>query len=231
MAAAFMQGISPYENIVAPQTATFTDFKNCTTGAPFAPYTVNNSTGAGTFNMLSGAAYSINTYFMALEQKTTQCAAANVATSLGVTRGNGSPVQANPSFTLGTDEVTPLAMASAYSTFANHGVRCDPVAILQVTDRDGTNLPVPKTACNRVLDRQVADSVTSVLSQVIDGPLPGRTGRGDVARSRRRRKDRHHQRLRRRVVRRLHAGPCRRCRDVRPPRGVRAPDAEHHHRR
>ena len=177
MAAAFMQGLSPYENLAAPQTATFTGFKNCTTGAPFAPYTVNNSTGAGTFDMLSGAAYSINTYFMALEQKTTQCAAANVATSLGMTRGNGSPVQANPSFTLGTDEVTPLAMASAYSTFANHGVHCDPVAILQVTDRDGKNLPVPKAACNRVLDRQVADSVTSVLSQVIDGPLPGRTGK------------------------------------------------------
>ena len=177
MAAAFMQGISPYENIVAPQTATFTDFKNCTTGAPFAPYTVNNSTGAGTFNMLSGAAYSINTYFMALEQKTTQCAAANVATSLGVTRGDGSPLQANPSFTLGTDEVTPLAMASAYATFADHGVHCDPVSILQVTDRDGKNLPVPLTACNRVLDRQVADSVAYVLSQVIDGPLPGRTGK------------------------------------------------------
>ena len=46
-----------------------------------------------------------------------------------------------------------------------------------MTDRDGKNLPVPTTACNRVLDRQVADSVTSVLSQVIDGPLPGRTGR------------------------------------------------------
>ena len=177
LTAALLQGLSPYEYLRAPQTATFSDFKNCTTGAPFDPYTVNNSTGSGSFNMLSGTAYSINTYFMALEDKTTQCAAAAAATSLGMTRGNGKPVEANPSFTLGTDEVTPMAMASAYSTFANHGVRCDPVAILQVTDRDGKNLPVPKASCVRVLDRRIADSVTSILSQVIDGPLPGRTGR------------------------------------------------------
>jgi membrane peptidoglycan carboxypeptidase len=68
-------------------------------------------------------------------------------------------------------------MASAYATFANHGIRCDPVSILQVTDRSGKSLPVPKTTCTRVIDRQVADSVTSILSQVIDGPEPGRTGR------------------------------------------------------
>ena len=177
LAAAFQQNVSPYENIAAPQTATFTGFKNCTTGAPWPPVTIHNSTGAGTFNMLSGTAYSINTYFMALEEKITQCAPVAVATSMGLTRGNGSPLQANPTFTLGTDEVTPLGMASAYATFANHGVRCEPVAILQVTDRDGKDLPVPQTACTRVLDRQVADSVTSVLSQVIDGPLPGRTGK------------------------------------------------------
>jgi membrane peptidoglycan carboxypeptidase len=177
LTAALQQGLSPYENLKAPQNATFTDFKDCKTGATLPPYNVNNSTGAGTFNMLTGTAYSINTYFMALEEKTTQCAAADAATALGVKRGNGKPVQGNPSFTLGTDEVTPLAMASAYATFANHGIRCTPVSILQVTDRSGKSLPVPKSACARAIDRKVADSVTSILSQVIDGPLPGRTGR------------------------------------------------------
>jgi membrane peptidoglycan carboxypeptidase len=177
LTAALQQGLSPYEYLKAPANATFKEFKNCKTGAPFAPYNVNNSTGSGTFNMLSGTAFSVNTYFMALEEKTTQCAAAKAATTLGMTRGNGTPVQANPSFTLGTDEVTPMAMASAYATFANHGVRCLPTSILSVTDRDGKGLSVPKAACKQVIDRKVADSVTSILSQVIDGPLPGRTGR------------------------------------------------------
>jgi membrane peptidoglycan carboxypeptidase len=94
-----------------------------------------------------------------------------------VRQGNGNPLNRVPSFTLGTDEVTPLAMAGAYGTFANHGTRCQSIAISRVTDRDGKDLAVPRADCQRVLDRKVADSVTSILSQVIDGPLGGRTGR------------------------------------------------------
>jgi membrane peptidoglycan carboxypeptidase len=176
MAAAFEQNLSPYDYIVSPQVNTFSDFKACDTGAPFPPVTIHNSTGAGTFNMLQGAAYSINTYFMGLEEKTTQCAAADVAEKLGVAHGDGTPVNRVPNFTLGVDEVTPLTMATAYGVFANHGEYCQNVAITQVTDRTGKDLPVPQSNCTRVLDRPVADSVTSILSQVIDGPLPGRTG-------------------------------------------------------
>jgi membrane peptidoglycan carboxypeptidase len=177
LAAALQQGLSPFETIPGPQQRTFTDFANCRTGAPFKPFTIHNSTGAGTFNMFTGTALSINTYFVGLEEKTTQCAAADVASKFGLTRGNGAKLgRDNPTFTLGTDEVTPLGMASAYSVFANHGVRCAPIAILAVTDRNGKGLSVPKASCTKVLDRKIADSVTSILSQVIDGPVSGRTG-------------------------------------------------------
>lgn len=176
LAAAFEQGISPYEMIKAPQRATFSGFTSCTDHSPFPPYTVNNSTGAGTFNMLQATAYSINTYFMALEQRTTQCAPADIAETMGLRRGNGSPLERVPSFTLGTQEVTPLGMATAYAVIANHGQYCKSIAILQVTDRSGKNIAIPQPGCKQVLNRQVADSVASVLSQVIDGPLPGRTG-------------------------------------------------------
>ncbi|HET7901430.1 MAG TPA: transglycosylase domain-containing protein [Candidatus Nanopelagicales bacterium] len=176
LAAALEKGESPYDYITSPQRGTFEGFKNCKTGVPWGKVTVNNSTGAGTFNMLSGTAFSINTYFMGLEEKITQCAPRDLATRLGLTRGNGSPLQANPTFTLGTDEVTPLGMASAYSVFANHGVKCNPTVIAQVTDRNGKDLRIPLAACKQLVDRKVADSVTSILSQVIDGPLKGRTG-------------------------------------------------------
>jgi membrane peptidoglycan carboxypeptidase len=176
LAAALEKGESPWDYRPAPQVGTFNDFKNCQTGAPWGPVTIHNSTGAGSFNMLSGTAYSINTYFMGLEEKITQCAPRNVAARIGLTRGDGSPLQANPTFTLGTDEVTPLGMASAYAVFANHGVRCQPIAIARVTDRRGKDLRVPLAGCKQIIERQVADSVTSILSQVIDGPLHGRTG-------------------------------------------------------
>jgi len=176
LAAALSSGISPYEVINSPQRATFDGFTNCTDDTPFAPYTVNNSTGAGAFNMLQGTAYSINTYFMALELRTGICKPAKIAEKLGLFRGDGKQLQRVPSFTLGTQEVTPLGMATAYAGFANHGIHCEPIAITQVVDRDGKSLPVPSANCKQVIPRRIADSVTTILSQVIDGPLPGRTG-------------------------------------------------------
>jgi membrane peptidoglycan carboxypeptidase len=176
LAAALDSGISPYEVIDAPQRATFDGFKSCSNNSTFAPYTVNNSTGAGAFNMLQGTAYSINTYFMALELRTGICKPAAIAQKLGLFRGDGTHLQRVPSFTLGTQEVTPLGMATAYAGFANHGIHCDPIAITQIIDRNGKSLPVPSANCKQVIPRQIADSVTTILSQVIDGPLPGRTG-------------------------------------------------------
>jgi membrane peptidoglycan carboxypeptidase len=181
MAAAFEQNYSPYIYLKSPAVNTFKDFKNCQTGAPYKPVTVHNSTGSGTFNMLQGAAYSVNTYFMALEEQITQCSAADMAAKTGLTRGDGSALNTAPrpypNFTLGIDEVTPLGMASAYGVFANHGTLCPPIAITSVVNRNNKSLPVPVSNCKRVFSRAVADSVTSVLSQVVDGPLPGRTGK------------------------------------------------------
>ena len=62
------------------------------------------------------------------------------------------------------------------AAFAAHGIHCSPVAIAQIQDRDGQNLPVPSGECKRVMPLQVADSVSAILSGVIDGPLGGRTG-------------------------------------------------------
>ena len=176
LAAAMEKRINPLEKIVSPPRKTFDGFVNCETGAEYEPYSVGNSTGSGTFNMLQGTAFSVNTYFMALEQKTGNCRPAEIAADLGLTKGNGDPLFDGPSFTLGTSEVTPLGMSSAYSVFANHGIRCQPIAIAQVTDRDGKDLPIPKADCQQVMDRRVADSVAVILKGVIDGPIQGRTG-------------------------------------------------------
>jgi len=176
LSAALSQGVSPYQQIVAPQDKQFTDFKNCKTGVPFPPYRVRNSTGAGTFNMLSGTAYSINTFFMGLEQQIGQCQPADIAEAMGVRHGNGTSLDRFPSFTLGTDLVTPMGMAGAYATIANHGLRCAPLAILDIVDRNRTSVSVPTPKCTRVLDLKVADTVASILTGVVDGPLQGRTG-------------------------------------------------------
>lgn len=176
LAAALEAGISPYEFIQATSPMTFTGFVNCDTGALYPPVTVRNSTTGGVLNMAQATAYSTNTYFMAIEERTGICRPAEIAESMGVYRGNGEELTRVPSLTLGSVEVTPLAMANAYATFAAHGEYCRPTSILEVIDREGTSLPVPSANCRQVVQRPVADSVTELLAGVVDGPISGRTG-------------------------------------------------------
>jgi membrane peptidoglycan carboxypeptidase len=176
LAAALEAGISPNEYISAPSPATFNDFVNCETGAPYGPITVRNSTTSGTLNMPQATAYSTNTYFMALEERLGVCRTVDIAESLGVTLGNGDPLLRVPSFTLGTMEVSPLSVANAYATFAAHGRYCEPVSIVEIRDRNGARLPVPDGNCRQILDRAVADGVTFMLNGVVDGNISGRTG-------------------------------------------------------
>ncbi len=176
LAAALEAGISPNEYISAPSPNTFTNFRNCDTGAIYEPVTVNNSTTSGTLNMPQATAYSTNTYFMAIEERTGICRPADIAESLGVTLGNGDPLLRVPSFTLGTMEIAPLSLANAYATFAAHGRYCEPVPIVEIRDRDGARLPVPNGNCRQVLEREVADGVTVMLNGVVDGNISGRTG-------------------------------------------------------
>lgn len=176
LAAAIEKGIDPNEYIDSPNPKTFLNFTNCETGAPYPPITVHNSTTSGTLNMAQATAYSTNTYFMTIEERTGVCRPAEIAESMGVTLANGKPLIRVPSFTLGTMEVSPLSMAGAYATFANHGIYCKPIAIAAIIDREGKRLPVPPADCHEVIDRTVADTVAKLLNGVINGGIPGRTG-------------------------------------------------------
>ncbi len=176
MAAAFKQGWNPFEVLPAPATKTFKDFIECESGAAYPPYTVHNSTSSGAFNMLSGAAYSVNTYFVGLEEKIGLCGPPAMAKAAGLKQGNGEDLKAYPCFTLGCFDVTTLGMANAVATFSAHGIHCNPISIASITDRNNDSLKVPLSNCTRTIDLQVADSVTAVLAGVIDGPIPGRTG-------------------------------------------------------
>jgi len=177
IAAAFKQGWDPFEVINAPAKKKFEDFVECETGDEFAPYEVQNSTASGAFDILSGAAFSVNTYFVGLEEKLGLCDPIDIATAAGVQQGNGEEFEKFPCFTLGCFDVTTLDMTEGMATFAAHGVHCKPIAISGITDRYGTPIDVPLADCKRTIDVQVADSTSAVLAGVIDGPLPGRTGR------------------------------------------------------
>ena len=177
IAAAFKQGWDPFEVINSPAKKKFEKFVECETGDEFAPYEVKNSTASGAFDILSGAAFSVNTYFVGLEEKLGLCDPIDIATAAGVQKGNGEEFEKFPCFTLGCFDVTTLDMTEGMATFAAHGVHCKPIAISEITDRHGNPIDVPLADCKRTIDVQVADSTSAVLAGVIDGPLPGRTGR------------------------------------------------------
>jgi membrane peptidoglycan carboxypeptidase len=176
IAAAFKQGWDPFKVINSPEKKKFKDFVECETGDKFAPYEVGNSTASGAFDILSGTAYSVNTYFVGLEEQLGLCDPPDIAKASGVQQGNGEDFEKFPCFTLGCFDVTTLDMAVGMATFAAHGIRCNAIAITEITDRNGKNLNVPSADCERTIDLQVADSTTAVLAGVINGPVKGRTG-------------------------------------------------------
>jgi membrane peptidoglycan carboxypeptidase len=176
VAAAFKLGWDPFRVINSPQQKEFKNFTECGTGDKFAPYPVRNSTGSGGFDIFSGTAFSVNTYFVGLEEKIGLCEPLAIAKATGVQQGNGEDFAGYPCFTLGCFDVTTLDLTEGMATFAAHGMHCDSIAINSVTDRYQNELEVPSANCVQKIDRQVADSTTAVLAGVISGPLGGRTG-------------------------------------------------------
>jgi membrane peptidoglycan carboxypeptidase len=174
LAAALERGVPIGTYLSTSSNQTFSGFKGCD-GTRYKPYPVRSSTG-GTQSMQSATALSVNGYFVELERRVGLCATAKTVDALGVRTATGKKVPRVPSLTLGTAATTPLDMASAYATLAADGVRCKPVAITDVRDRDGRELDVPSADCAPAVPAAVAQSVTQMLTGVIDGPLRSRTG-------------------------------------------------------
>ena len=171
--------------IYAPQVYRSTQYAkyNVVGGRP-TPYAVRNAADSesGTFTLEQATWHSVNTYYMQLEERVGFDGPARIAESLGVRRADGGPLHRIPSFTLGTNEVTPLAMAGAMAAYSAHGRYCEPYGMVQVV---GARTHEP-AACKQVLDKHVADTVTRVLEGVIQkgtgtnaqvpGDAAGKTG-------------------------------------------------------
>lgn len=125
----------------------------------------------------SFTASSLNSGFVAMAAELDLCDIGKVATRMGVTKGTGEEiVMQGPNQVIGSDEVSPLAMASAYATVANKGVYCQPQAIDRVTDSEGAELPRPERTCSQVISPEVAATAAFALQGVMTGGGTGRAG-------------------------------------------------------
>jgi penicillin-binding protein 1B len=69
---------------------------------------------------------------------------------------------------LGTNEATPLQVASAYTAFAQLGTRVTPVGISRVTTGAGTTIVAPQGQKNEVMRPQVAYIMDSMMKDVVN---------------------------------------------------------------
>jgi len=100
--------------------------------------------------------------------------------------GIQSELRPNLSLALGTSEVTPLELASAFGVFAAEGWRTEPLAYSKVEDRSGTLLEQRNPKLRQVYDENAVRVVNDVLQGVvkwgtgaaanIGRPAAGKTG-------------------------------------------------------
>lgn len=178
LAAALSDRLPFSHSIHAPYELNPGTFENCD-GQSFqrSGWTPNNFSRSqnGRYTLEEATKNSVNTYFVQLENEVGLCNVVQTARSTGLTRANGKQLRDGiASFTLGTANVAPVDMASAFATFAARGKRCDPIAITKVLDRNDEQIEVPDANCKRVMPQGVADGVNYLLQGVLqDGTAEG----------------------------------------------------------
>ncbi|MGQ4487524.1 transglycosylase domain-containing protein [Streptomyces sp. SAS_281] len=85
-------------------------------------------------------------------------------------------LEAAPAMTLGSMGASPLEMAGVYATLDNHGKEVTPQIVKSAVHQGDAALDMPDAIGDQVISRQAADSVTSVLTGVVDDG----TARGSV---------------------------------------------------
>ncbi|MGA5322242.1 transglycosylase domain-containing protein [Streptomyces seoulensis] len=141
-----------------------------------------NESEKGPYRMKEAMAKSVNTYFVQLISDIGLCPVAKMADKLHVVQGDGSKLPQTPAIALGAIGLSPLTMANAYATFASRGMYCTPVSIESITEKSGDeekSLPVPKSTCTRAMSEKTADTVNTLLRDVIDSGTGQEAGLND----------------------------------------------------
>jgi penicillin-binding protein 1A len=138
--------------------------------------------GFGEATLRSATALSINTVYAGLllrldggDADRGARAVAEAAARMGV----ASRLRPVPSAVLGTNEVTPLEMASAYATLAAGGRRAAPFGVRRITAADGRVLYQARPEAGQAVRPGVAAIATDVLREVVGHGtgVRGRMGR------------------------------------------------------
>ncbi|MFV2145061.1 transglycosylase domain-containing protein [Isoptericola sp. G70] len=164
---------------------------------------------AGNISVLRATYESVNTAYASMGARLNLCDLRDTAWKMGfrpTSKTNHGPLNTGTvektdidiaaPMVLGTQESSPLNMASTYATLASGGTYCTPVAITEVTGPDGKGYEVPKAQCDKnALPSNIANTVVYAMEKVFSGtgtaralggladgrPVAGKTGTSQLA--------------------------------------------------
>jgi membrane peptidoglycan carboxypeptidase len=162
---------------------TFQDY--CDGAQSFPGYNPRNDANEGgrNYSALESTIDSINTGFLGMAKRLDLCKIRDTATSFGVHRADGDPLQKGASSVLGTNEVAPLSMAVAFAGIANKGTTCSPIVIDRIIGADGVEIPAPASTCTQSVEPAVAAGMAYAMERVMTQGSAGQSYRNTYPRS------------------------------------------------
>ena len=132
-------------------------------GDPYAPRNFDEDF-KGPLTLRRALARSINVVAVKLGQRVGEESFAQLAERMGIS----STVPRVPSAAIGAVDLRPIDIATAYTTFANLGVRVTPRSILRIESKEGRVLWESQVQRERVLDPDIAWIAQSMLRDAVD---------------------------------------------------------------
>ncbi|RLU80873.1 penicillin-binding protein [Streptomyces griseocarneus] len=132
---------------------------------PFAPQNEDH-VSYGNVTVQDAMNKSVNSVFAQMAVDVGLDKVKKTAVDLGM-NGEAGGFDERPAMSLGSMSASPLHMAGAYATLANHGKKVTP-SIVASLSRNGEKVTLPDPIGSQVLSRTHADDVTNVLRGVVN---------------------------------------------------------------
>jgi penicillin-binding protein 1B len=164
-ATALNTAYDPVPRVITPATIYKDEKKTFTTGdQEYSPGNYGDKYSNSPVTLRDALVKSLNVITVEVAQEVTIGRVMNLAAKAGMPK----PPKPYLAMALGTNEATPLQVASAYTAFAANGTRTTPIAINRVTTGNGTTIAQLTGTKNEVLRPDVAYVLTSMLKDVVN---------------------------------------------------------------
>jgi len=175
-ATALNTAYDPVPRVITPATTYMDEPKTFTfDNQEYSPGNFGNSYSNAPVTLRDALVHSLNVVTVEVAMEVTIGRVMNLAAKAGLPK----PPRAYPAMALGTNEATPLQVASAYTGFATLGTRTTPIAINRITTGSGVTIAAPTPQKNEMLRPDVAYVMTSFMKDVVNrGTAAKVRGRG-----------------------------------------------------